>query len=289
MLHGSLGQQSGVTAFYIDRQACILSSTDAARPVGSRLDIDADLLALQTGDSVARIVVHDGHYAILGCSAGQGYREFKVSDGYAEQVLALVFTPLGEVRERSNALHPALAGALTEAATEAATEGGREYATFFAGDSLLALDASHVLEALPASELTPMSVGGHPCRIGMLLPHGEALASQFVCVFDLGRLLHGQATAIHSSSQVIIVRHAGQTLGLLIDELHGVPEFSERQIQPLPLGRGAEDARLVTRLIRADNGRVLIQLLEVEPLWQALLNRPAVAVEALSVEGLPID
>ncbi|WP_442763278.1 chemotaxis protein CheW [Malikia spinosa] len=134
-----------------------------------------------------------------------------------------------------------------------------------------------------------MSVGGHPCRIGMLLPHGEALASQFVWVFDLGQLLHGQVTAIHSSSQVIIVRHAGQTLGLLIDELHGVPEFSERQIQPLPLGRGAEDARLVTRLIRADNGRVLIQLLEVEPLWQALLNRPAVAVEALSVEGLPID
>ena len=115
MLHGSLGQQSGVIAFYIDRQARILSSTDASRPVGSRLDVDADLLALKTGHSVARIVVHDGHYAILGCSAGQGYREFKVSDGYAEQVLALVFTPLGEVRERSNALHPALAGALTDA------------------------------------------------------------------------------------------------------------------------------------------------------------------------------
>ena len=134
-----------------------------------------------------------------------------------------------------------------------------------------------------------MSVGGHPCRIGMLLPHGEALASQFVWVFDLGRLLHGQASAIHSSSQVIIVRHAGQTLGLLIDELHGVPEFSERQIQPLPLGRAAEDTRLVKRLIRADNGRVLIQLLEVEPLLQALLNRPAVAAEALPVEVLPID
>lgn len=290
MLHGSLGQQSGVTAFYIDRQARILSSTDATRPVGSRLDIDADLLALKTGHSVARIVVHDGHYAILGCSAGQGYREFKVSDGYAEEVLALVFTPLGEVRERSNALHPALAGALTEAATETSTEGGREYATFFAGDSLLALDASHVLEALPASELTPMSVGGHPCRIGMLLPHGEALASQFVWVFDLGRLLHGQASAINSSSQVIIVRHAGQTLGLLIDELHGVPEFSERQIQPLPLGRAAEAGRLVERLIRADDGRVLIQLLEVEPLLRALLSRPAVVTEvteALPVEVLP--
>ncbi|MCX7250987.1 MAG: chemotaxis protein CheW [Burkholderiales bacterium] len=288
MLHGSLGQQSGVTAFYIDRQASILSSTDATRPVGSRLDIDADLLALKTGRSVARIVIHDGHYAILGCSAGQGYREFKVSDGYTEEVLALVFKPLGEVRERSNAVHPALAGAFTDAATT--NGGGREYATFFAGDSLLALDASHVLEALPASELTPMSVGGHPCRIGMLLPHGEALASQFVWVFDLGRLLHGQASVVNNSSQVIIVRHAGQTLGLLIDELHGVPEFSERQIQPLPLGRAAEAGRLVERLIRADDGRVLIQLLEVEPLLRALLSRPAVVTEvteALPVEVLP--
>ncbi|PRD65194.1 chemotaxis protein CheW [Malikia granosa] len=287
MLRGSLGQHGGVTAFYIDRQARILSSTDPARPVGSRLEVDADLLALKTGQSVARIVIHDGHYAILGCSAGQGYREFKVSDGYGEQVLALVFKPLGEVRERGSAMHPALAAGLSEAVTTATTEGGREFATFFAGDSLLALDASHVLEALPASELTPMSVGGHPCRIGMLLPHGEALASQFVWVFDLGRLLHGQASVVNSSSQVIIVRHAGQTVGLLIDELHGVPEFSERQIEPLPLGRPAAAGRLVERLIRADGGRVLIQLLEVEPLFRALLNRPAPAAEAQSAEVLP--
>ena len=72
-----------------------------------------------------------------------------------------------------------------------------------------------------------------------------------------------------------------------------MPEFSERQIQPLPLGRAAEDARLVTRLvtrlIRADNGRVLIQLLEVEPMLRALLSRPAVATETLPVEVLPID
>ena len=288
MLHGSLGPQgAGITAFYIDRQARILSSTDPLRPVGSRLDVDADLLALESGQSVARIVVHDGHYAILGCSAGQGYREFKVSDGHDEQVLALVFKPLGEVRERGNAMHPALAAGLSEAASPDPAEGGREFATFFAGDSLLALDASHVLEALPASELTPMSVGGHPCRIGMLLPHGEALASQFVWVFDLGRLLHGRASLVNSSSQVIIVRHAGQTLGLLIDELHGVPEFSERQIEPLPLGRAGATDRLVERLIRADGGRVLIQLLEVEPLFRALLNRPAPAAEAQPAELLP--
>ncbi|MDD2729685.1 chemotaxis protein CheW [Malikia sp.] len=280
MLHGSLGQHSDSTAFYIDRQARILASTDASRPVGSRLDIDADLLALKTGRSVARIVVHDGHYAILGCSAGQGYREFKVSDGYGEEVLALVFKRLGAVRERGGALHPALAAALTEAASE----GGREYATFSAGSSLLAIDARQVQQALPASELTPMSVGGHPCRIGMLLPHGDAVASQFVWVFDLGRLLHGQATVVDGGSQVIIVRHAGQTLGLLIEELHGVPEFSERQIQPLPLGRAAEAGRLVERLIQADEGRVLIQLLEVEPLFQLLQHGAPAPSEAVPID-----
>lgn len=261
MLQVSLGRHSDATAFYIDRQARILASTDPSRPVGGRIEIDPDLLALGAGCSVARIVLHDGHYAILGCSAGKGYREFKVSDGYREDVLALVFSRLGEVRERGVAAQVAMLG-------DGSAEGGQEYATFYSGQSLFALDARHVLEAMPASELTSMSVGGHPSRIGMLLPHGEGVSHQFVWVFDLGRLLYGQASVIDSGSQIIIVRHDGQAIGLLIDELHGVPEFAASQIQPLPFGHTGGESRLIGGLIQADGGRVLIQLIDVERLFR---------------------
>lgn len=279
MLRGGLGQSpcgatadansASTTAFYLDRQGRIISSTDPQRHTGHGLDgLDADVLTLPNGHSLSRIVVHDGQYAILGASASQGYREFKVSDGYRDDVLAVVFTPLGAVRSATgggNADLPPLHNALPPG-----TAGGMEVATFFTGGSLLGLPAASVIEALPASALAARTNVDAQGRIGMLVPQVGSKLAHFVWVFDLGWLIHQRASHIDSSSQIITVRHGHHTLGLLIDELHGMPEFLPQHIIETPF-TGGETSALVRQFIQAGD-QVLIQLLDVEQLFGRLLS-----------------
>lgn len=278
MLRSGLAQRQG-TGYFTSRAGHIIASTDPAHPVGERLS-DPTLLALlrelPKGGSVSRIVEHDGHYAVLGCAAGQGYREFKVSDGYEEDVLSVVFQPLGAVQSHGHAQR-------ADQAIEDSGYGGdgrkrQTYATFHCGGDLLALPAVHVLEALPASALSARMGNGGPAagsgagaqnrgaqgpkyqgRIGMLAPQGNDRIGHFVWVFDLSWLLHERPGTLDDNSQIIIVRHGMHTAGLLVDGLHAVPEFGDEQLMPSPFG---SEQKLLSHFIRANGGNLLIQLLD---------------------------
>ncbi|HEY0844647.1 MAG TPA: chemotaxis protein CheW [Noviherbaspirillum sp.] len=264
MLRGALGDKQDVTALFIDRGGRVISSTDPNRPVGAQLDLDPALLKLDNGASASRIVLHDGHYAIMGSTVSTGYREFKVADGYKEDVIAVVFDHFGEVRAR---------GAVNRVDavidSDPGAEPGMEYATFFIDGMLFAILAANVQEALPASAISPVSMGGRSERIGVLPQHRPGEGRSFVWVFDLRHLMRGSAATIDAGSQVVIVRHEGQDIGLLVDELHGVPEFRPAQIAPTPFAASA-DGLLVKQVIQANGGSLLIQSLDVAQLFACL-------------------
>ena len=270
MLRGGLGNKSGMDALFVDRQGCVIASTDRTRPVGTTLEMDPTLLALPNGSSASRIVIHDGHYAIMGCTVSSGYREFKVSDGYCEDVLALVFDSFGEVRERLGTGHQDK----LVLKSDSIDVDGREFATFIIDGALFALPAEHVLEALPASKMSSVSRAERKACIGLLGLQREAENNGSVWVFDLGYLLRGQPSIIDKRSQVIIVRFAAQTIGLLVDALHGVPEFNASQIMPSPFA-GHADGALVKHFIKANSGELLIQAVDVSRLFAILMGRDA--------------
>lgn len=276
MLQGSLSQDSGISAYFVDREGRIISSTAGARPVAERLPLGADLRQLPRGRSVSRVVEHDGQYAVMGCAASQGYREFKVSDGYEEDVLAVVYLPLGAVRQ-DRGLHPAEGIALEDSGFAADGQSRRTYATFQSAGGLLALPAVQVLEALPASALSARIPGGPQGRVGMLAPQNNSQIRHFVWVFDLGWLLLGRPSAQDANSQIVIVRHGLHTVGLLVDGLHAVPEFADTLLMPSPFGTGH---RLVSHFIKANGGQLLIQLLDPAALFERLAGGLLTATEA---------
>ncbi len=273
MLQGALGEKEDVSALFVDRSGRIISSTDATRPVGAILDIDPELLKMENGGSASRIVIHDGHYAILGCTMSHGYREFKTSDGYREDVLAVVYNSFGEERQQVNTGN----SAATALEIDPTAPAGREFATFFIDGSLFALAAEYAQEALPASAISPMSMGNRAERVGILALRQDNEAKHFVWVFDLGHLMRGIKSEIDSSSQVIIVKRGNQSIGLLVSELHGVPEFQPSQITPTPLA-APSTGMLVTEVIKANRGNLLIQSINVDHLFAVLNN-----------EEIPID
>ena len=265
MLKGAIADKPGMTALFLNRHGDVISSTDPARPVGSRHELDAALLAIPNGACQSRVVIHDGHYAAMACSATSGYREFKVSDGYKEDVIAVVFDTFGEVCERSRALKHA--DTLTEESTLA--DEGSEFATFYIDDMLFAMQSDAVLEAFPAAEISPVSMGARRERIGVISQKRFAEGNAYVWVFDLGYLMRGSPTAISAGSQVIILRHDGKDIAVLVDELHGVPKFAASQIKATSFA-AMSDALLVKQVIQANEGRILIQVLDIVQLMACI-------------------
>lgn len=267
MLQGGIAEKESIQALYIDRQGHIIASTDPTRPVGATLDIGADLLALPSGKSTSRIVIHDGHYSILGCSASYGYREFKVTDGYQEDIIAVVYDSFGEVRERASSGNNS--ASIIESAPIKAED--PEFATFFIDGGLFAIEAEYVLEALSASEISSVSIGSRSERVGILAIQHETDNKNYAWVFDLGFLLSGEVSVVDSNSQVIVIEYGHHKIGLLVGALHSVAQFGLNQVTMTPLAV-TSDGVLIKQIIKANNGKLLIQSIDIKYLLNMLSN-----------------
>lgn len=269
MLQDGLMGHPQAAALFIDRSGHIIASTDAKRPVGGRVDVPQALLQVTSGQSASRIVEHDGQYVVLACSANSGYREFKVSDGYRDDVLALLFQPLGAVPSEHQL--DAQSHALT-IQTDGVASSGEEFATFFLDGQLHALPAGMVLEALPGHDVTPVNVDRRAHRLGMVALRQNGQPQRYVWVHDLHSVMLGRPGTDPSTQQVIVVRHGGQELGLLVQALHGVPEFEAHHILDLDT-QGGTRPPCIRRLIKANAGRLLIPVLDMNELLSRLKSQ----------------
>lgn len=265
MLKGALGDKPGLRALFVDRGGTILASTDPARPVGTVLDVDPALLAQDNGASAADVLVHDGQYAVLGCAMSDGYREFKNADGYRADVIAVVIESFGELQAgvAASDAPAALAGSGRGARSSAA------YATFFMQGEMFAIAAEDVCEALPLARMSPVTVGAWGGRSGILALDGAGGGPGYVWVFDLGVMVSGTASMRDAGSNVVVVRRGTRAVGLMVGELHGVTRFDHADVVPTAFGRG-DDKALVKQIIKANGGDCLIQVINIDCLFDRL-------------------
>ncbi|MGI9218595.1 MAG: chemotaxis protein CheW [Hydrogenophaga sp.] len=268
MLDGCVDAASGARAFFVDRHGTVMASTQTRHPAGSTLPVPAGLLSLANGQHQASVVEFDGQYAVLGCAASPGYREFKVSDGYRDDVLSVVVVPLGAVQNHTG--HARVRWDAASGAEEGAGRGSalQSYATFWSGPHLLALPATAVVEAVPSALLSAQTAADPSGRVGLLPPQPGSAVQHLVWVFDLAQLLGGAPTAA-AEGEIVLVRHGLHTIGLLVDALHGVPEFAPGRRRPSPLSQPG--VSLVTEIIQPGGQHPIIQLVDLPVLLQHLL------------------
>ncbi len=262
MLRGALGGRPNSQAYFMNRDGLIVASTDAARPVGTTLRIHGTGPAPACGASESTVVTHDGHYAIVGRSTSQGYREFKGADGYRDDVVAVVVETFGGIRD----INSRAGREIRVIEDQRADLPSAEFATFFVDGELFAIDAEAVSEAVPAARIGALSMGAVHERLGVLELDPAVHGSPFVWVFDLGAVLTGKRSTPTASAQVIIVRHGTHKIGLLVSELHGVSKFARRDIAPSPLAL-FDETMLVRQVIQANQGEMLIQVIDPELLF----------------------
>jgi len=129
------------------------------------------------------------------------------------------------------------------------------------------------MEAVPYTEVLPTSMRVRPEQIGVLGLRSDDQRKEFIWVFDLGYLMRGTRSGLSSSSQVMIVREGRHTIGLLVDELHAVPQFNPAQIMHTPFAMQGE-SMLISQVIKANQGQLLIQSIDVGRLFALLIDGP---------------
>jgi chemotaxis signal transduction protein len=265
MLHSGVAGRRNMHAFFITPDRRILSSTDPACPPGDTLALDASLLQAAengAGDSVSRIMLHGGQYVIAACTQASGYREFRAgANADIEQpVLSVLIESFGQVRDKSAMPAPS-------AQIERRSDTGPDFAIFYAGRTLMALKAARIQEAVPFAKVQK-AAGNNPARVGMLDVPLAGGKKHFVWVFDLALLATGKAGVVTDNSQVMLVHLGDSTIGLLVDDLHSVQQFDTADMTESPMG--SDQSALAPRLIKANQGNLLIQEIDIERLFARL-------------------
>ncbi|WP_051516639.1 chemotaxis protein CheW [Herbaspirillum sp. RV1423] len=258
MLTASLPEQEHAFAAYTDRDGNVIASTHDDYPPGSVLRPAAAVMEAGNGVSAAAIRVHQQQYMMVGNTTSFGYREYKNADNYANDVIAMIFVPIGEQNDET-----VRQTGYTPVEVIEHSGGAREFATVLVDGNIFAMPASSVVEALEADRMLTASTL-KPLIAGVLnYQDNSGSASAFVPVIDMRQLLHPGALKPEAAKEIVVVRHGRHTLGLLVDDLHNVLEFGNAQIDP-PLQMFGKRTNYICNIIRTANSGQMIQVVDIE-------------------------
>ena len=81
-------------SLFTDRNGLVIASTSEHFAIGSELKLPSQVRSAANGESGAIAWQMDQRNCILGYKVSQGYREYKVKDGYKNDVIAIVITAI---------------------------------------------------------------------------------------------------------------------------------------------------------------------------------------------------
>ncbi|MBM9536687.1 cache domain-containing protein [Desulfobulbus alkaliphilus] len=85
--------REGCFALFVDKERNIIASTSTSYPAGSQLDLDSRYFSMNNGERRSSIVEIGSISYIVGLQCSNGYREYKRTDRYKNDVLCIIFLP----------------------------------------------------------------------------------------------------------------------------------------------------------------------------------------------------
>lgn len=225
------GIAPGCFGVFAGRDRRIIASTSDTLQAGMTLDLEASYFQLGNNQSHSGIAVYNGHYYAVGTSVSSGYREYKgEGDAYKNDVVALIFTPLGEHRADERRTRTSNSrNRLQRATVQGNGEGTREIATFYVDSHWLGIDSHHVIEAVDVKGITSVP-GSSENMVGYLM-----YRENIIPVVGLWGML-GKADRRRNGTdpQIIVLdMGGGSQLGLMVDELGEIPEIPHERIEKI--------------------------------------------------------
>ena len=264
MLRDSLpGDENGATMpgsfgviAQLDRRV-VASTLPDLRP-GASLDLPAGYF--NAGEGGSGIVVYQGQYYAVGTCPSKGYREYKgPDDAYRNEVVALMFIPLGAVGATATRPRNAQPARLGIASVNRGESDSVEIATFHVAEQWFGVHSDRVMEAIEARGLT--SVPGTTRNLfGYIMFHEQVMA-----VINLAVLLGADSPltpAALAGKQIVVLRDEAPNgpMGLLVDHLGEIPEVPVDRIERLSSMLGG-DNQLAESMVKKTPGETSLEML----------------------------
>lgn len=257
-------------AFFIDRRGRVLSSTNRNITVGSTVPLPESLLQLPSGRSDAQIISYNGIYYTVGATCSSGYREYKQSDGYQNDIIAILYRPIGECHAALNEIPAKRTYTYPKAA---GSEETCEISTFFIGGSAFAIESKNVVCSLVHQELTAI-LHASEYNLGVI-----GFNKRMVSVISLGKLLGMEKKYDKESDTIIIVKTEINEqivhLGLAVDAIYSSPEIPLRSISQYSNVLKNENSLTKAVIIpdRAEDfGNEMISILDIQKIYTQLVQ-----------------
>ncbi|WP_262963907.1 chemotaxis protein CheW [Methylobacter psychrophilus] len=237
MLDDCLPDEPGVFGLFVERPSgrIIASTGDPSFNNGQVFSVDPELLELKEGKGKSKILLYNKKYYAVGCYSSGGYREFKTTGDYHNDVVAFVFIPIGEQIEETEANQREIIVYPPEPVTGKVID----LATFYIGSEIYAFFAADVLEAIDVSLIKTLP-GTKSYIIGSVMycdNSSEGINEKMPLLVIDGRILTNmpieQDRQEKTTGAVIIIRTQNGQIGLLVDELDAIATFEETAIQPV--------------------------------------------------------
>jgi len=209
----------GCFGIFADRKGRVISSTNDQFQPGSILNMDGGFFCLPKGEGASRIIELGNYYYAVGAKVSAGYREYKVEDGYRNDIVALVFVPLAEATERVESVVRRREIGMGTSRQRSTGHDCIELATFYIGDKWLGINTDYVDEAINPEGLTTMP--GTPDFVIGKFVHKEEL----ITVIDIRTQLKLPAKEFDPTSPVVVVRADNANIGIVVDALGEIPEI----------------------------------------------------------------
>ena len=212
MLHDSLPAGAAALGLFVDSAGKVLASTDTRIAIGERP-------ALINGQPLCQ---WEGRTYLAGQAPSKGYREFKISDGYRDDVRSILLTPV-------DAGVQAQQGVELPQAMVAQGASRLQFGVVQCGRMLFALSSEHVVEAVATTHLGAPAADSDCAG---LLRYAQGGQVAVLPVYD-GCKLTGQAPIADTANAVaIVLRGTQHTMALLVDRLIDVIECSALEEPP---------------------------------------------------------
>jgi hypothetical protein len=217
MLQDSLPVGAAALGLFLDSEGRVLSSTDDSMAVGEVPAFAAGLRSAGpdtgrdagAGAGAGALCRWQGRSYLLGLAQSKGYREFKVSDGYREDVRSVLLTAVDPSAQAQQGF------ALPQPQTDTHAD-SLHYGVVQCGRLLFALSSTDVIEAVATTHMAAPAAASDMVGLLKFSLGGQTLV---LPVLDACQLT-GQAPIADAASAVaIVLRGEGHPMALLVDRL----------------------------------------------------------------------
>jgi chemotaxis signal transduction protein len=221
MMQDSLPAGALTVGVFLDQQGRVLASTDSTLAVGDCPGFVTGLMADASAAS-APLCHWNGRTFLIGMANSKGYREFKTSDGYRDDVRSLLLTPIDASAQANLGI---------ELPQNSLSSNGLSlhYGVVQCGRLLFALGSAHVIEAVSTTHMTAPAAASETVGLLKYNHNGQLVV---LPVYDSCQLTGQPPIKDVSQAVAIVLRGLGQHLVLLVDRLIDVIECAALQEPP---------------------------------------------------------